>query len=311
MSFALLCPGQGAQQSGLLDIAARSRAAAEILDSAAAALGDDPRAWVADPDLLFDNAHAQPLICISQLAWWAALRDALPLPAGIAGYSVGELAAYAVADALDSAALARLARERACLMDSASAREPGGMIALRGVSRAAAADLCAGRQAYVAIVIDDDACVIGGSQPAIAAVDTAARQSGAQVTCLRVGVASHTPLLAGAVEPFRALLDASPLTAPRRPVVAGIDGSWVLTRERAIEVLPAQIARTVEWSRCMDALYERGARVFLELGPGTALSRMVRSRLGDVEARAVDEFREPGAVAEWVARCVARARSAD
>jgi [acyl-carrier-protein] S-malonyltransferase len=162
--------------------------------------------------------------------------------------------------------------------------------------------MCAGKTAFVAIVIDEDAVVVGGTEPALAAVTEAAGRAGAQVTCLRVGIASHTPLLATAATRFRALLEAAPLRAPARPVACGVDGSWVTTRERALVALSEQIARTIEWSRCMDALYERGCRVFLELGPGTALSRMVRKRLGPVEARSVDEFRNAGAVAAWVLR---------
>src|SRR5439155_19940792 len=122
----------------------------------------------------------------------------------------------------------------------------------------------------------------------------------------RVGVASLPPLLATAAAAFRVMLESSSLQAPARPVVAGVDGSWVLTRERAIDVLSKQIARTIEWSRCIDALYERGCRVFLELGPGTALSRMLRNRLHRIEARSVEEFRSPDAVAAWVVRSVDR-----
>jgi len=302
MSLAVLCPGQGAQHRTMLNIADDDRAAAEVLGAAISALGADPRSWLGDSETLFQNAHAQPLICVSQLAWWAALRGELPHPVAFAGYSVGELAAYGVADALDAATLARLARDRARLMDAAAATEPGGVIAVRGISRAAAAGMCAGKKAFVAIVIDEDASVIGGTEPALAAVKDAAGRAGAQVTCLRVGIASHTPLLSTAATQFRALLEVAPLRAPVRPVVCGIDGSWVTTRERAVEALSEQIARTIEWSRCVDALYERGCRVFLELGPGTALSRMARNRLGPVEARSVDEFRNSGAVAAWVLR---------
>jgi [acyl-carrier-protein] S-malonyltransferase len=308
MSLAVLCPGQGAQHPGMLQIAGDDGAAAEVLRAALSALDADPRSWLADSAMLFENVRAQPLVCVSQLAWWAALRDQLPQPVAFAGYSVGELAAYGVADALDAGTLARLARDRARLMDAAAGTEKGGVIALRGVSRAAAAEMCAGRKAFVAIVIDEDACVIGGTEPALAAVKEAAGLAGAQVTCLRVGIASHTPLLAAAATEFRELLQAAPLRAPVRPVACGIDGSWVTTRERAVGALSDQIARTIEWSRCIDALYERGCRVFLELGPGTALSRMVRNRLRPVEARSVDEFRNAGAVAAWVLRSRDRTR---
>ncbi|HEX9278001.1 MAG TPA: acyltransferase domain-containing protein [Casimicrobiaceae bacterium] len=305
MSFALLCPGQGAQHPGMLNIAAHHAMSAEVLRAATAALGEDLHAWLADPVLFFENARAQPLVCISQLAWWAALREQLPTPIAFAGYSVGELAAYAVADALDAAALAQLARERARLMEEAVV-ERGGLIALRGISRRTTADMCDRHGAFIAISMDEDAYVIGGTQSRLDAVAEAAVRFGAEITCLRVGVASHTPLLATAATAFRVILEGSSLQAPARPVVAGVDGSWVLTRERAIDVLSKQIARTIEWSRCIDALYERGCRVFLELGPGAALSRMVRKRLHRVEARSVDEFRAPAAVAAWVARSVAR-----
>ncbi|HET9046546.1 MAG TPA: hypothetical protein VFO33_06285, partial [Casimicrobiaceae bacterium] len=119
---------------------------------------------------------------------------------------------------------------------------------------------------------------------------------------LRVGVAAHTPLLADAVLPFRDALRASALRPPVIPVVAGIDAALVTTRERAIESLAAHVARPIEWAQCLDTLHERGCRVFLELTPGQALSRMARERFEDVEARAVEEFSGPGAVAQWVAR---------
>jgi [acyl-carrier-protein] S-malonyltransferase len=125
------------------------------------------------------------------------------------------------------------------------------------------------RELSCAIVIDEDACVVGGTERALAAVTEAARRAGAQVTCLRVGIASHTPLLAVAATEFRALLEAAPLRAPVRPVACGIDGSWVTTRERAVGALSEQIARTIEWSRCIDAFVRARLPVFLELGPGS------------------------------------------
>ena len=307
--LAVLCPGQGAQHPGMLTITGYDRAAAEVLRAATSALGDDPSAWVADSDMRFENQCAQPLICISQLAWWAALRERVPAPIACAGYSVGELSAYAVADALDAAALALLARERARSMGASVGNQPGGVIALRGLSRAGATEICAGKRAFVAIVIDESAFVIGGTQSALELVREAAVRRGVQVTCLRVGIASHTPLLAAAATEFREKLECSPLRAPERPVVAGIDGSWVFTRERAVNVLSEQIAKTIEWSRCVDALYERGCRVFLELGPGAALSKMVSKRLKRVEARSVDEFRDADAITAWVTRAVERRHS--
>ena len=81
----------------------------------------------------------------------------------------------------------------------------------------------------------------------------------------------------------------SSMTAPKRPVIAGIDAGLVATRTRAIATLAEQVARTVEWAACMDSMVERGCRIFMELGPGRALSTMMllcfawRPRLSGVQ----------------------------
>jgi [acyl-carrier-protein] S-malonyltransferase len=302
MTFAVLCPGQGAQHAAMFDLACRDAEGLRVVEQAGEALAEDPRAWLGQGAPIFDNAIAQPLICIAQLALWAALRPSLPRAAAVAGYSVGELTCYGVCDALDAGELARLARSRAVAMDRAAADGPGGLVSIRGLSRRALIRNCAGLEAYVAIANADDAFVVGGTDAALAAVTALCRHSGAQVTALRVGVASHTPLLGSAVEPFRTALEHSHLRAPSPAVVAGIDAALVTTRERAIATLSAQIASTVEWAQCLDVLYERGCRVFLELGPGRALCRMVRERHDDTEARSVDEFRDAAAIVAWVRR---------
>ena len=302
MTLAILCPGQGAQHATMLDGINGHPAAEAVLRAGAQALGVDAREWLADPERLHANAIAQPLICLAELATWAALRDELPEPKAFAGYSVGELAAYGCAGALDAAELARLARTRASLMDAASTR-PGGLVALRGVPRGEVEAWCAGGAAWIAIVNGHDAFVVGGATAGLDAIEERATARRARVTRLKVGVASHTPLLAPAVEPLRAALEQSGLRAPAVPVVAGIDASWVTSRAAAVATLAAQVAAPIEWARCLEALYERGCRRFLELGPGAALSAMVRELLPtDVEARSVSEFRSLAGVASWVRR---------
>jgi [acyl-carrier-protein] S-malonyltransferase len=140
---------------------------------------------------------------VSQLAWWAALRGQLPQPVAFAGYSVGELAAYGVADALDAATLARLARDRARLMDAAAGTEPGGVIALRGISRAAAAEMCADKRHSSRSSSTKTHASSAVRNRALAAVKEAAGGRVRRSPCLRVGIASHTPLLAEAATQFR------------------------------------------------------------------------------------------------------------
>jgi [acyl-carrier-protein] S-malonyltransferase len=301
MSLAILCSGQGAQHPAMLDMVADHPAATEIIQAGEAELGFNLRDVLAQHDI-FRNAIAQPLICLTQLALWTALRPDAPKPAAFCGYSVGELAAYACAGALDAAGLARIAAARAALMDQAAAATHGGMMALQGLRRDEVDRLCAGQRAWIAIAIGVEEFVIGGEDSALKKLATALAERGAKLTRLKVGLASHTPLLSAAAQPFRTLLNASSLTAPATPVVAGIDAAWVVRRETAIEKLALQLDRTIEWASCLDMLYERGCRVFLELGPGRALARMTQARFDDVDARAVDDFRSMGGVSSWLAK---------
>lgn len=302
MSLAILCSGQGAQHPAMLDMIVDHPAAMEVIKAGEAELGLHLREVLTQRDDIFRNAIAQPLICLTQLAFWKALRQDTPKPAAFCGYSVGELGAYACAGALDAAELARIAAARAELMDQAAAATHGGLLALQGLRRDEVDRLCAGQRAWIAIAIGEEEFVVGGEEGALAKLGKEFSERGAKLTRLKVGLASHTPLLSDAVQPFRALLEASSLTAPATPVVAGIDAAWVVRRETAIDKLALQLDHTVEWASCLDMLYERGCRVFLELGPGRALARMTQARFDDVDARAVDDFRSLDGVSSWLAK---------
>ena len=300
--LAVLCPGQGGQHEHMLDLLLDDAAAARVLNDVEHTSGAHPRRWAADAERIFDNEVAQPLLCVAQYAAWSSLRTIVPAPIAFAGYSVGELAAYGCAEACTADELLRLAMERARIMHNASEGRNGGMLALRGIDRRRLDGLCAGRDAWVAIVIDDAAFVVGGTLAALAQIQDDLQDTDVKLTCLKVGVASHTPLLAGAVTPFRLVLEQSALRAPSFPVVSGIDGAVRSVRASITDALARQLAETLEWSRCLTALHERGCRVFLELGPGRALTNMVRDRFPDARARSLDDFRSLSGAAAWVRR---------
>lgn len=299
MALVVLCPGQGGQHAGMFALAAASPDAQPVLHALRDATALDPSALGADTTL-GANALAQPLICAAALVAWRALREALPSPVCFAGYSVGELAAYACADALDEADLMALARSRARLMDVAA---PGtGMAALLGLDDAQAERLAARHGAAVAIYAGARHHIVGGSLAALDALEAAIPgERGASLRRLAVGVASHTPWLGAAVAPLRALLEAR-LRDPQRPVLAGIDGQPVGGRERAAQTLARQLAAPIRWRDCVETAVELGGRCFLELPPGRALANMLRESHPGLPARAVDEFRSLEGVAAWVGR---------
>ncbi|HDS1041159.1 TPA: malonate decarboxylase subunit epsilon [Stenotrophomonas maltophilia] len=304
MSLALLCPGQGAQHAAMFDRVRGLPAAGDVLEAASAVLGRDVLVAAAD-DARFGNALAQPLLCAASLAHWQGLREQVPGPVVVAGYSIGELAAHAVAGGLDASTCLVLAAQRARLMDAASPADAG-MQAVLGLERHALQPLCDAHGAYVAIANGQDHFIVGGTHAELQALAEAARAQGAEIRPLPVHVPAHTPLLHAAVAPFAAALAASTLQAPRLPLLAGIDARPVRDRAAAVHSLSAQLAQTIEWAQVMRQAFERGARVFLQLGPGNALARMVAPSYPCCEVRAVEEFQSLDGAAAWVRSALER-----
>lgn len=270
--LALLFPGQSAQDPETL----RDLLGHPVFDTLRAVTGIDAARLA--PDAMYENAIAQPLVCAIELAAAATLDLPVQL---LAGYSIGELAAYGIAGALEVGDVLRLAQIRARAMDAACS-DPQAMIALRGTAPVLP------RGVFPAIRNGPDRLVAAGHAAAVGTLDG---------TILPVRVASHTPLMAPAVPVFRTALEASDFRAPRLRMLAGIDGQPVLTRARAIDTLARQLAETVDWAACMEGLRENGCTSALELPPGANLARMLRET--DIPARAMAEFRSPRGAADW------------
>lgn len=305
--FALLCSGQGAQSPELFTrfpfTAAGNALRSRLVE--ASALDPDVAAWLdapaARPEAVFLNRISQPVIALFHAMVWAELAPVLPRPAMVAGYSLGELSAYGCAGALDAETVVRLAGTRARLMDGAGPR--GELLAVTGLSPATVA-ACPG--ALLAIVIGEDHCVAGCRAEQAPGLAEALRGAGArEVVMLAVTVASHTPLLDAAVEPFRAALAAAEWREPRFPILAGITAAKVLRREAMETTLPEQIHRTIRWDHVLHRLAGSGCRVALELGPGRQLAHMALA--AGIEARSTEEFRTVAGMAAWVESALRRA----
>jgi len=288
----------------MFDMARSDPAASRLLDR-----------WIADPILAqplkaalegpgrFANRVAQPAIVAATLATWTALGELAPQPVLVAGYSIGELTAYGVAGALDPTDTLKLAVERARLMDACLAEGPRhGMVALSGLPQASLDSLLQRFGYHAAIVTGEDALVAGGPGERCDALADAAVAAGGRASMLPVEVASHTPLLLGAVAPFRAVLQRQRWSAPVFPVLSGIAAEPLHDVGRVVGDLSRQIAEPIRWKDCMDACAEAGATVALELGPGAALSRMLQARHPNIACRAVAEFRSLDGVRSWLER---------
>ena len=302
--LALLCPGQGAQHANMFSVLGQPVDEALLRDwGLNDALGRPLANVLADPALQSTNRIAQPLLVAATLAAWHVVKDLLPMPALVAGYSVGELSAHAVAGSLDGRAALHLAAARAEAMDTCrNGQPPQAMMAVSGLGAAAlAARLPAGR-AYIAIYTGAASFVVAGWAGAMPALERAVRDVGAQATPLSVQVASHTPLMAGAVQAVYGLLCGNRFDAPRTPVLAGVSGELLTDVAAARHALSRQVAEPIHWDDCMDAVVEAGVDRVLELGPGTALARMFHARHPQLACRSVADFRTVEGLRRWIDR---------
>ncbi|WP_426336000.1 ACP S-malonyltransferase [Pseudoduganella sp. R-31] len=289
----ILCPGQGGQHAAMYDLARSDPHGAALLSQLAPMLPG-----LSDPAAMFSNHNVQPAIVASSLAMWEALRRDCPQPALVAGYSIGELTAYSVAGAFTPERTVALAAQRAALMDACVAGDsPQAMLAISGRRTAALRPQLAAHGFHIAIETGEDSCIAGG--PAANAASLAI--PGARIAQLPVAVASHTPYLRAAVEPFASLLSQEAFGTLQAPVLGGIDAAPVRDKATAIGHLSRQLAEAILWADCMDACAERGITAALELGPGSALSKMLLARHPGIACRSVADFRSLDGIRNWLA----------
>lgn len=246
------------------------------------------------------NRVAQPLIFAQQMRLWSALRERLPRPVGVAGYSLGELAACCAAGVFTPAAGVALAAERARLMDGAAGE--GGMLAVLGLDEAEVAELVAPYGLAIAIRNAPQHVVLAGPPAGMAPAAAALTAAGAsRLVPLAVRTPSHTPALAPAAAGFRGRLAGLPEARLAFPVLSAIDGSPARTATAAVDALARQICTPLDWAACLETVAELQPDAVLELGPGNALAKLFGEVAPAIPVRASDDFRSIDGIVAWLA----------
>jgi acyl transferase domain-containing protein len=248
----------------------------DLLAQARAELGADPFERIGE-----GTDFAQPALFCAGLAHWKQAGS--PRGEMLAGHSLGELAALVAGGALAAEEGLRLAVVRGRLMEDASEAAPGAMLAVLGGGDEVR-ELAAG---FGLTVANDNApgqLVLSGAAEAIGEARKRVRAGGLKAIRLPVAGAFHSPLMASAVAPFRAALDAVDLRPPSLPVFSSTTAAPF---EDPRAGLAAALTEPVRWRQTLVAMQSAGARSFLETGPGDVLTGLVRRTLADADARSL------------------------
>lgn len=306
MNYAVLFSGQTSQHPDMLPWLEAEPASSHSLALMSARLGLDWRQQLKDLTTRTNNAFAQVLITGTALAAWAAVQQRLPEPpVVVAGYSVGELAAFVCAGVLTSANAIELAALRARLMDNAVARSATGLLAVTGMSKSEVQNNCANLGLECAICVSPDQHIFAGVDASLLQALQQLSELGARCTRLDVRVASHSSWMTPAVEAFAMAIHSMPFAAPVCPVALNAQGTLCRQVSQLRAGLSQQLNNTVQWASIMDAIAERQVACVLEVGGGAALANMWNEQHPEIPARALDEFRHPQRAVDWLRKLAA------
>ncbi|CDR16783.1 modular polyketide synthase [Streptomyces iranensis] len=287
---AFLFPGQGSQRPGMFadafvtfpGLQRHLRHGRGYADALYPPTAFDEAGESAQRTAITDTRVAQPALGIVGLAAHTLLTSAGVRPDMAAGHSYGELVALCAAGALDPRTLPRLSAERAAAIlgaAEADGAEPGTMAAVTAAPDQVEPVLRAAGLAGRVVAANHNAprqTVISGPQRDIEEAVRLLRKAGHSAKRIPVACAFHSPLVAGAGARFAEALARHPVREAEFPVWANRTAAPHSAEPDAIRAeLAAQIGAPVRFVAQIEAMYEAGARIFVEAGPGTVLTRLV------------------------------------
>lgn len=297
--IAVLFPGQGAQTPGMLEpwlavpeVAARVRELSE-----ATATDILPHGTTSDAETIRDTAVAQPLLVATGLATARVALGGMT-PGVVAGHSVGELGAAALADVIDDATAMRLVTVRANAMAAAAASaEPTSMAAVLGGVEESVLERLNELGLTPANMNGGGQIVAAGAKPAIEALvtDPPAR---ARVIELQVAGAFHTDYMASAVSVLKEAAASAAVNDPTTQLLSNADGAVTSSGKDAVDKIVAQVANPVRWDLCQATMLDLGVTGIIEVAPGGVLTGLAKRSLKGVPAVALKTPEDIPAVKE-------------
>lgn len=281
--IAFIFPGQGSQKVGM------GRALADAYPEARAAFDEAEAALPGITRIIFDGPedeltltqNAQPAILTVSIAAQRVLAARGLEPAFVAGHSLGEYSANVAAGTMAFGDAVKVVRRRGQYMQEAVPVGAGAMAAILGLDGETVARACEeaaqGEIVSPANINGAGQVVIAGSTAAVQRAGERAKALGAKrVIPLAVSAPFHCALLEPAEQRLEPDLRALRVQNPRVPVIANVDAEPKRDAAAAIDALVKQVSAPVRWQQVVQRLASEGVSNYVEVGPGTVLSGLVK-----------------------------------
>ena len=296
--FAIAFPGQGSQSVGMLaELAAEYPVVKATFDEASQVLGYDLFQLVMNgpAEELNKTWRTQPALLTSSVALWRVWQSlSAPVPAMMAGHSLGEYSALVCSGALAFADAVKLVELRGLAMQEAVPEGVGAMAAIIGLDNESIAANCEkAAQGQVVSPVNFNSpgqVVIAGHKEAVERANVLMKESGAKRALpLPVSVPSHCALMKPAAEKLALALQSIEITAPAIPVINNVDVSTETDAARIKDALVRQLFSPVRWTETIEAVANAGVEFEVEMGPGKVLSGLVKRIDKRVDGAAIND----------------------
>ncbi len=273
-------PGQGSLEEGMgREIALAVPEAMEVyrLGSEASGLDLERLCFEAPLDELVKTEVQQPALVATSLAVLAALRARGIAPDYVVGHSVGEFAAIAAANSIDTSEAIGLVRERGLAMAEAARESDGTMAAILGLDDAVVEELCAEIEGvWPANYNCPGQIVVSGEESAVEKLIHKATALGARrAVKLKVSGAFHSPLVEKAAEMLKPAVERVRFSDPVAPFMSTVTAK-IEPAQRMAGLLVSQVTAPVKFTQAAQGLVKEGVKTFVEVGPGNVLSGLLK-----------------------------------
>ena len=297
--IAYLFPGQGSQEVGMgKRLYEMYPEAQRIFDSASEVLGFSLASlcFNGPEEELTQTINVQPAILTTCVACLNVAREIagakMPLPAYVAGHSVGEYAALVANGMMGFKDAVLLVRERGRLMQQASQDNPGVMMALMGADEKTAAEICSDADMDISNINGPGQIVISGSKDNASKAKSSAESRGIRrIIPLKVNGAFHSRLMSTAAKGLKPIIESTRLHSSGIPLVSNVTGNFIYDAISLPEELSTQVIKCVQWQRSVEAMVQNGVGIFIEFGHGQVVANLIKRidpevkvyNIGDIE----------------------------